>query len=298
MRLPYLEYFGLLEEPYSPSPNPRYFYLSPTHNLALQKTELSIMAKYGLSFCFGAVGMGKSTLARELTQRLENDPTVSYVFITNPNFPTPNQLLRAIVQEFRIPQTSKKYFDLLNIVKQHLSKVALQERKTLALLIDEAQTLKSPLLEMLRQLMNFESNDEKYLQVILFAQEEFRQKLSHPRYRNLVNRAPIASSLDPFSPAETEAMLKFRWMVAGGKTFPFTLDAIEAIYRFSQGIPRTQVILANNALLAAFLLQTNVIDNGIIYQVVKDRGLPDTQPLAAQTIKKHTAGQTTVRRTA
>jgi general secretion pathway protein A len=85
----YLAHFGLVEEPYSTSPNPRYLYISPTHNLALEKTKWTITTKRGLSLVFGPVGTGKTTLARELAQRLEENPRVSYVFITNPNFPTP-----------------------------------------------------------------------------------------------------------------------------------------------------------------------------------------------------------------
>src|SRR5947209_10590011 len=231
MKIPYLDHFGLIDEPFSTSPNPRYLYISPTHNLALEKTKWTIAAKRGLAICFGAAGTGKTTLARELAQRIEDDPELSYVFITNPNFPTPNQLLRAIIQEFEVPQTSKNYLDLLNIFKNFLADQAITHQKTLVLLIDEAQTLKPPLLELLRQLMNYESNDQKFLQVVLFAQEEFRHRLKHPRYTNLVNRTAIHSSIETLSPSETEAMLKHRWIVAGGKEtfFPFTSDAIEQL---------------------------------------------------------------------
>ena len=287
MKIPYLDHFGLVDEPYSTSPNPRYLYVSPTHNLAIEKTKWTIAAKRGLAMCFGPVGTGKTTLARELALRMDDDLSISYVFITNPNFPTPNQLLRAIIQEFEVPQTSKNYLDLLNIFKNFLMTQAVAHGKTLVLIIDEAQTLKAPLLELLRQLMNYESNDQKFLQVVLFAQEEFRSRLQHPRYRNLVNRAAMSSSLDTLSLAETGTMLRHRWLIAGGKVFPFTDAAVEELFRYSQGIPRTQVILADNALLGAFIQRQTTIGPDLIRQVVKDRGLPDTQPEPPRAIKSN-----------
>lgn len=271
MKLPYLHHFGLTDEPYSTLPNPRFLYISPTHSLALQKTKWTIEAKRGLALCFGDVGTGKTTLARELSQRLDDVSEVSYVLITNPNFPTPNQLLRAIIQEFEVPQTSKNYLELLNIFKAFLMEQAVKQGKTLVLIIDEAQTLKAPLLEMIRQLMNYESNEEKFLQVALFGQDEFRGRLQHPRYRNLVSRAAMISNLDALSAEESEAMLRHRWLVAGGKEFPFTPEALARLYTHSAGIPRYQVVLADNALLLAFLQGHKQIDAAIIDQVIADR---------------------------
>ena len=141
--------------------------------------------------------------------------------------------------------------------------------------------------------MNYESNDQKFLQVVLFAQEEFRARLQHPRFRNLVNRTAMSSSLDTLSLAESTAMLRHRWLIAGGKHFPFTQEAVDQIYSYSRGIPRTQVILADNALLAGFVSGQTTIGPELVQSVVADRGLPDAQLEPTEVVKKHTVAKVT-----
>lgn len=293
VRIPYIEHFGLRDEPYSPSPNPRYLYLSPTHDLAREKTRWSIAAKRGLSLCFGAVGTGKTTLARELAQRMEDDPDIACVFVTNPNFPTPNQLLRAVAQGFEVRRTSKNFLNLRGIFEEFLHREALDNGKTLVLIVDEAQRLRGPHLELLRRLLDGESTGQKFLQVALFAQEELRQRLHSPGLRNFAAHSAVSSTLETLSHAETNAMLRHRWLVAGGGEFPFNAGAVERLYAHSRGVPRTQVILADRALLAAYLAGGRTIGPDVIAHVVADRGLPDTEPVpapAAPAVRRRTDG--------
>ncbi len=228
-------------------------------------------AKKGLAGVFGDTGTGKSSLARLLYQKfLDSEFLVS--LLTNPSYPTANSFLRPIAQEFGTPRTDKSFKGMLDIFKAYLFAQAVEEKKTVVLIIDEAQTLKSPLIELLRQLINFETNDMKLLQLVLFAQEELRDTLARPKLRNFRSRIAMASTLERLAQDELEAMLKFRWEVAsGGAAHPFTPEAIEAIFEYSAGMPREANILADNALLLAFYQKQRQIQREQVEQVAADR---------------------------
>jgi general secretion pathway protein A len=289
MPVPYLSYFNLTEEPFSTVPNPRYFFLTPIHSTALGKTEFTVEAKKGLAIVVGDTGVGKSTLARLLHQKFLDKGFVS-VLLTNPSYPTANSLLRTIIQEFQLPKTSKSYKDNIDIFKMFLYQEAIEKGKTITLIIDEAQTLRLPLLELLRQLINFETNEMKLLQLVLFAQDELRNKLTHPMARNFRSRIAMASTLDKIGAEELGQMVDFRWRVASGnKAHPFLPDAIDALFTYSEGTPREACILADNSLLLAFLNNQQTIDKHTIETAAKERltniGMPRTRK-PKQTDKK------------
>src|SRR6266852_1916750 len=199
MDLPYLAYFNLTERPFSTVPSPRSFFLTAVHSTALEKTSYVVGARKGLAAVFGDTGTGKSSLARLLHQKFLDGGFVS-VLLTNPNYPTPNSLLRTIAQEFGTSRSDRSFKGLLDIFKGFLIEQALEQGKTVVLIIDEAQTMGFPQLELLRQLMNVETNSQKLLQVVLFAQEELRTKLAHARARNLRSRIVLASTLERLTP--------------------------------------------------------------------------------------------------
>jgi general secretion pathway protein A len=271
MELPYLKYFGLKEEPFSTVPSPRYFFLTNVHSTALEKTAYVVQAKKGLSVVFGDTGTGKSSLARLLHQKFLDQGFHSSLLI-NPNYPGPYSLLRTIGQELGTPSVGKSFKAMLDITKDHIWRMAEEEGKTVVLIIDEAQTLRGPLVEMLRQLINFETNTTKLLQLVLFAQDELRDTLARKQLRNFKSRIVMASTLEPLSESEVAAMLAFRWSVAsGGATHPFTPEAIHALYGHSHGMPRETNILADNSLLLAFMKQQQSIDAEVVEEVANDR---------------------------
>src|SRR5918911_917209 len=271
MAVPYLTYFNLKEEPFNTTANPRFFFQSPIHSTALGKTEFTVDAKKGLTIVFGDTGYGKSTLARLLHGKFKEKGYIS-VLLTNPNYPTTNSLLRTIIQEFNLPKTSKAFKENLDIFKNYLFEQAVEKGKTIVLIIDEAQTLRIPLLELLRQIINYETNDMKLLQLVLFSQEQLRTKLTHPLARNFRSRIAMASTLEAMGLKENAEMIDFRWRVASGnQPHPFTPDALEAIYMYSKGMPREACIIADNSLLAAYLSGKKSVDKEIVDAAYRDR---------------------------
>ncbi len=271
MDTPYLTFFNLKEEPFSTTPSPRFFFLTSAHGAALEKTAYVVAAKKGLAAVFGDTGTGKSSLARLLHSKFLDNGFVS-AYITNPSYPTPNSFLRTIAQEFGTPGTDKSFKGMLDLFKTHVFTQAVAERKTVVLIIDEAQTLKPSHIELLRQLVNFETDDMKLLQLVLFAQEELRTTLARPKLHNFRSRIAMASTLERLSLDELQAMLKFRWEVAsGGERHPFAEEAVAAIFHGSQGQPRTANILADNALLLAFIRKERRIGRDVVEEAIQDR---------------------------
>src|SRR5215203_643352 len=290
MVVPYLSFFNLKEEPFNTTANPRFFYQSPVHSEALGKTEFIVDAKKGLTIVFGDTGYGKSTLARLLHGKFLDKGYIS-VLITNPNYPTTNSLLRTIIQEFQLPKTSKAFKENLDIFKNYLFEQAVDNSKTIVLIIDEAQTLRIPLLELLRQIINYETNDMKLLQLVLFSQEQLRTKLTHPLARNFRSRIALASTLEAMGKKEHTEMIDFRWRVASGnQQHPFTPEALEAIYIYSKGMPREACILADNSLLAAFLSDKKSVGKETVDAAYKDRvtNIGEDKSPAEAKLKKNT----------
>ena len=266
----YKAFYGLLEEPFNTVASPRFFFLSPIHAIALNKSMYTVDSRKGVSVVWGDIGTGKSTLARIMHEKFLHKGYIS-VLLTNPGYVSQNALIRTINEGFKVP-TAKSYKDNVDRLKAFLLTEAETNNKTVVLILDEAQELTLPLLETLRQILNFES-DKKLLQVVLFPQEEFRTKLHDYRTRNFRRRIAYASTLDRMDIETMSQMIEFRWTVASGNKskHPFTHGALQKIFEHSAGLPSEACILADNALLLAFLHQQLQVTPDFVTSAIADR---------------------------
>jgi general secretion pathway protein A len=267
----YAAYFGLKENPFNLSPEPRYLFLSEHHRDALNCLIYGIQEKKGFVLLSGGIGLGKTTICRSLLESLDDSVETALIFNTAIS---DMDLLETVLTEFGIKsrkssKTKKYYIDALN--KFLLKNFG--EGKTAVLLIDEAQNLSHVVLEQLRMLSNLETEREKLLQIILIGQPELNDTLMLPVLRQLNERITVRYALQPLCLQEVRNYIEHRLKVAQGPgSLEFTEGAFNLIYSFSEGIPRRINALCDRALLIAYTKNVSTINRKIVKLAVADIG--------------------------
>jgi general secretion pathway protein A len=254
-----MEYFKIInlsKEPFSNSPDPEFFYESRQHVECLQKIELSCRLRRGLNVVIGDVGTGKTTLCRQLVRRFSPDDKLETHLILDPYFTRSKEFLFTMAGIFGEHPPEKKASDwqLKETIKNYLFVRGVDEKKTVILIIDEGQKLPGFCLELLREFLNYETNEYKLLQIVIFAQKEFAKTLE--RHHNFSDRINLYHVLNPLNFQETRSMIRFRLKRASrGNRLPglFSLPALWVIYRSSGGYPRKIIHLCHQMMLTLII---------------------------------------------
>jgi len=251
-----MEYFKLLnldKEPFSNSPDPDYFFKSRQHNECLQKLELSLRLRRGLNVVIGEVGTGKTTLCRQMIKKFSRDAEFETHLILDPHMADPAVFLKDVAQMFeRDPDVSTgDGADYKEFIKQYLYKRGVEENRVVVLIIDEGQKIPVPILEILRELLNYETNEYKLLQIVIFAQREFELILD--QHANFADRINLLHVLGPLRFKDTRLMIDYRLQRAGAEgnlASMLSFPALVAIFRATGGYPRKIVNLCHRIMLA------------------------------------------------
>jgi general secretion pathway protein A len=261
----YTQYFGLSETPFKITPDPRFLWYSDQHKEAKAKIEYHLSQKDGPVYLSAEVGLGKTSIAQRLRDEFAADKSKKVVLAFAPNLKTANSFMRFIAEEFEV-KTARAYADTLKNFERYL----IDQYKsgiTPVLLVDEAQNLPHDTLKTIHHLFNFTTKSEFLIQIALFGQPELHKRIK--RFRSLNSRMYMAK-LKPFDLQQTEDMMKFRWIVAGGIKLPFDKQSMEEMHRLTGGIAREICKLANESLLLAMVEKKKFVDKDTVFSAAAD----------------------------
>jgi len=264
----YEAYWGLTEQPFALTPDPRFLFLSRQHEDALMMLHYAITRNKGAAMLSGDIGLGKTTVSRKLLELL-NPVQYRIVLIVNPIL-TPVQILQEILTQLDAPSSSRNRQQLVQDLHKLL--VSMYERgKQAVLMIDEAHLIRSSsTFEELRLLLNCQMNDQFLLSLVLLGQTELRAKIA--KVPALEQRMAVRHTLKPLDVNDTGELIVHRLRVAGftGDKSPFTPDAVHQIHKASGGTPRLISQYADNALLIAMAQQAKQVDGFLMHEVLND----------------------------
>ncbi len=272
----YKQFFGLRANPFNMNPDPRYLFLTRHTEEALACLTYGIQSRKGFVLLTGEVGTGKTTLVNKLLEwlRLQH---VATAFVFNPRMDV-GDFLDYMLNDFGISSVPGAKSQKLRQLNQWLLDRH-RAGETSVLIVDEAQNLTDELLEEIRLLTNLETFTEKLLQVVLVGQPELEQKLRQPHLRQLRQRLALQAKTHPLLPEETGAYVEERLRIAGANGQPiFSPEAVAAVHRYANGIPRLVNLICEHSLVGAFVDQQKPVSVEIVDAVARDFELDGAGP--------------------
>jgi general secretion pathway protein A len=265
-----IDHFGLRENAFGVTPDPRFLFLSQTHREALAALVNGIHCDFGFQLLVAQPGMGKTTLLFNFLEQFRSTSHTAFLFQSQPN---PGELLQSVLHELGTNSEETSIRKLSEQLNQMLTRAA-RERKRVIVVLDEAQNLDFTVLESLRQLSNFETTTTKLMQVVLAGQPQLAKRLALPEQEQLRQRISSIGRLSPLTVDETQAYIDHRLVTAGYKGVGlFTEGAVRNVWDHSRGVPRSINTLCFNAMLLGFAENAKLIDELIVKEAARDLDL-------------------------
>jgi general secretion pathway protein A len=268
---PYVRFFsfyGLRENPFAVSPDPRCLFMTPSLQEAWEALEYGIRSHEGIILLTGEAGTGKTSLIRRVLEWLHERRTpTAYIFNSHLD---PKHLYDFMLADFGMRPDPRWQGNALMRLGQWLPERC-REGQVPVLIVDEAQGLPFHVLDEIRMLLNLETPQEKLLQIVLVGQPELEAKLNRPETRQLKQRIALRCKTAALTPKETRDYIRARLETAGAAGRPiFSLEAVEAVHAYSRGIPRVTNLLCEHALINAYAGNMRLVPARVVDEVARE----------------------------
>jgi len=263
----YESFFGLKDKPFNMTPDPRYLYLSESHEEALAALLYGIRERKGLITLTGSVGVGKTLILYSFFEQMRD--RIEMAFFPGGFSAGRVEFLRELCRLFSLGTDYTSQFEFTREIERFLSGRA-RAGKNIVLLVDEAQDLSLEDLNHFRFLNNLETPDVKFLQIILCGTEELDAALRDPKVLSLRQRVAIRTVIDPLDARSSVEYIHHRVAVAGGAAEDlFTVGALWRILNYAKGIPRKINVMCDNALVIAFALRKLAVEEAFVVEALE-----------------------------
>jgi type II secretory pathway predicted ATPase ExeA len=272
----HLEFFNLPADPFQNDADARFYYESAPQKRARLRLLRGIQQRKSLSVLLGGPGLGKTTLANSLLRALDPKEFAAHYLTIPHESCSSSWFLPNVARAFGVPAPSPETHILVDQIAAQLTAVVTSGR-TPVLLVDEAQLFRNrEAMEEFRGMLNLSDGGKRLISLVLFGLHELGEilRLDPP----LAQRVEIRVEMTPMDWLEAQAYVAHRLRLAGATQAVFAPDALEALFRWSGGVPRVLNTLADNALFEGFLAERRPVDHGIVDTAAQSLGLSTPAP--------------------
>ena len=259
-------FYNLKSLPFQKNINTKNIYNSNAGKELLHRLEY-IKEKRGIMLVTGLPGTGKTTHIRTFVNSLNTNlfKTIYIPLATVNTLDFYRQLAISLGGEVKWKK-SELFLSIQNSIKHYVS----NNRKIPIIILDEIHLLKNENFTELQIISNFNIDSEDPAVFVLVGQTHVRERLQSPLHQAFNQRITLKFNLTPLTLNETHDYIDHQMKLAGSKNPIFDQNAINVIYKNSNGTPRIINTLAIKTMTLGALEKKESLSQEEVYKASKE----------------------------
>lgn len=239
------DYYGLRARPFQPAPDPRFWFETAAHGMAMTCLRHALGRGQGDVVVTGAAGVGKTILLRRLAGDIDGQDH-RLLQIASEDLRA-EDLIRLVGQALGVDLQGISQAAALFAIDHH-ARAAMAGGGRILLLVDDAQLLSEDCWHVLRQLSTLEAG--ALFRLFLFGEPHLLRLVEDAESAQRRDGVIATAHLGAIEIEEVAPYLRHRLHCAGGHGRPrFTSEACAALHRWSGGVARRLNLVADRLLL-------------------------------------------------